>query len=157
MQNIRGMLVGVLLLGMLAGCHSATTDTTPAPQSTTSKVSAVHSVTAHDFLGRWVSTDPATSLYLNANHQIGWFQTGQSPVKSHANLTLHDNQATSTIDHDTAELTLNNANSMTINYQGKQLTLIKDPNWHPSHSEIPTTTNQALKSETLTPTFKLSY
>ncbi|WP_246879613.1 hypothetical protein [Lactiplantibacillus plantarum] len=46
---------------------------------------------------------------------------------------------------------------MTMNYQGTNIALIKDPNWQPEHNQVPTTTNDALKAGTLTPTFKLSY
>lgn len=158
MQKIRGMIGGLLLVGLLAGCHSSTSDTlSKTVQPTPSKISAVRSVTTHDFLGRWVSANPAISLYLNTNHQIAWFQDGYAPVHRHANLALNDTQATFTIDHDVVKLTLNNANSLTLDYQGTSITLIKDPNWHPNHSIIPTTTNEALKSGTLTPTIKLSY
>ncbi|MDN6125526.1 MAG: hypothetical protein L0I82_03365, partial [Lactiplantibacillus plantarum] len=61
------------------------------------------------------------------------------------------------IDHNVAKLTLNDANQMTMNYQGTNIALIKDPNWQPEHNQVPTTTNDALKAGTLTPTFKLSY
>ena len=61
MQKSRGIIVGLLLTGLLTGCHSATDTQTPTVQPATSKVSAVRSVTTRDFLGRWVSARPAMS------------------------------------------------------------------------------------------------
>ncbi|MCT4450566.1 hypothetical protein [Lactiplantibacillus plantarum] len=157
MQKSRGIIVGLLLTGLLTGCHSATDTQTPTVQPATSKVSAVRSVTTRDFLGRWVSARPAMSLYLSTNHQVAWFRRGHTPIRSRATLALSDTRATFTIDHNVAKLTLNDANQMTMNYQGTNIALIKDPNWQPEHNQVPTTTNDALKAGTLTPTFKLSY
>ncbi|MBO9165024.1 hypothetical protein [Lactiplantibacillus pentosus] len=156
MQKIRGIIVGLLLSGLLAGCQSKTSPTAKPVQPTTSTVHAVQSVTSRDFLGRWVSKDPATSLYLNTEHQLGLFQAGKSPARNHTDFKLDETQLTVKIKQATAVLTLNNANSMTLDYQGTATTLVKDPNWRPNRSKIPTSTTQALKTSSLTPTFKVN-
>jgi len=157
MQKARGIMIILLLSGLLVGCQKTADQNTKTVRPTTAKLSAVNSVTTHDFWGRWVSSKPATSLYLSSNQQYSLFQTDQSTLQGHSDLKLDNSHATLTIDKTQAQLTLNDANQMTLNYKGTQLTLTKDPNWEPTRSAIPEKASTALKPASLSPALKIAY
>ncbi|WP_237756499.1 hypothetical protein [Lactiplantibacillus herbarum] len=157
MQKVRGIGIILLLSGLLMGCQKAADQGAKIVRPTTARLSAVNSVSTHDFWGRWVSSKPATSLYLSGNQQYSLFQADQPTLQGHSDLKLDNSHATLTIDKTQAQLTLTDANQMTLNYKGTQLTLTKDPNWEPKTDAIPEKATTALKATSLSPAFKISY
>ncbi|WP_318765316.1 hypothetical protein [Lactiplantibacillus carotarum] len=158
MQRIWGLGVAIGLAGLLVGCQTANQQTYRSVQPNHTSVTTVRQVRASDFLGRWVSPTPATSLYLNSNHQAALFTRHQAPIRGQFTLQLTNDQALVTIsDHHAIRLDLDDATSMTMRRNHANVKLTKDPNWQARHSEMPTQTSVALKPASLTPTFQPTY
>lgn len=157
MRKFWGLGAALLLTITLGGCQTNNHATERQVTPTTSTVTTVRQVHTADFWGRWVSPTPATSLYLNANHRLALFSHHQT-LQGRFTIKLVNDQATVQVGrHHSLKLTLTGANSMTLKQNQTSIKLTKDPNWHPRHSDLPTTASVALKESTLTPTFKLHY
>ncbi|RRK10545.1 hypothetical protein D1831_06705 [Lactiplantibacillus garii] len=158
MQKLWGFGAVIGLTGLLVGCQPATNRATRTVQSTNSTITAVQRVSTTDFAGRWVSPTPATSLYLNAHHQMALFRQNQHTIRGRFAIKMINNQATVTVvDHHPIKLDLDGANTMTMRQNNTTIKLTKDPNWSAQRSDIPATNAVALKKSSLTPAFKPSY
>ncbi len=158
MQKIWGFGMAIALAGLIAGCQSTPRHTDRTVQTTKSTVNVVSRYSATDFMGRWVSPRPATSVYLNTHHQLVMFRGNQRTIREHFTIKLVNNRATLMINnHHAIKLDLDDANNMTMHQNNLTTKLTKDPNWSAQRSEIPTNRTVALKESSLTPAFKPSY